>query len=995
VVGVLNRSCGPITVLFAALMLVCGLPLRAHTQTTNVRRSNAPGRVAAFSTVATETPRNIVPLAATCPNQSGILNSISVPVSHPPDIQPLSLRVITFAPAPKGGVTFQLASGDPSVVTAGDIRQSFLPQVTIPEGQTQSNAFVVFGIRVGATSLNATSLTPGFPGFSTPIGAWDVNPGSNANLSKFLDANPRLNNCRVSNSPDLSTDPNVLAACGHPVMGTVADGVSQLLMRLASGLSGTACYDIVSSSPPDQGKISASVLDTQAVGSLNYGFSFYQAPDGYGATSDSRTVQVQFAFTPNLGNGNTTKFTAKLTVIRPPLMLIHGVWADSSSWEDKSWLRDPTQDYLVFKGDYGPTHDASFATNWPKVQGYIAKALIMARDQQGYAATQADVVAHSMGGILTRLYAASPKYLRPDNFNLGDIHRFVTLDTPHGGSSFANLVIALHTQKPTAIEASVHKLVGADAFVDNGAVCDLAESSPALVALASPTNLTAQVVTATGGPAASPTGGKFFEGKFGNGDFEKELTNCEQSSFFTCIKYTYDQTTVNAFRFRQANDAIVPLCSQQGGMGGTSCPAGGTVGINFPKLLHFGAEKYTVKVSGVTNTQAVATRVFALLDGPKSGFASSIPGLASKGTGASVTVPGIGAVADAKNYTSQCVTGTPPPLKHNVLLTGQRTNESVATEPTASAAAGDSRIQVMTPTEGQVFAPGDTVSATVSIAPALKASYVSLDVYGLLGVAGTGYTGSSYQASFTIPAGVAGPLELVPQITDTGNHTILGLTTTIAVRPTTPPLTLTLSQPNDVLTSVGETEQIYPTGTYAGSIVRDLRSSASGTTYKSSNTKVITVDPEGNVKAAGFGTAVVTVANSGVQAFATFTVEDPDHPLAPQDLSSQLMMTRLGFRVDRNTGFFSQSVQWTNTLPVPVIGPLYFVVTGLPAGVTLIGAGTTQNIGPAGSPYFSLNLPDGITVQPGATISQVLQFLNPSRTRIDYTAKVFRTLASP
>jgi hypothetical protein len=106
-------------------------------------------------------------------------------------------------------------------------------------------------------------------------------------------------------------------------------------------------------------------------------------------------------------------------------------------------------------------------------------------------------------------------------------------------------------------------------------------------------------------------------------------------------------------------------------------------------------------------------------------------------------------------------------------------------------------------------------------------------------------------------------------------------------------------------------------------------------------------------------------------------------------------MQSTGFRVDRNTGFFDQSVQWTNHLRVPVIGPLYFVVTGLPAGVTLIGAGTTQNIPSAGSPYFSFNLPDGITVQPGGSVTQVLQFLNPNRTRIAYTAKVFRTLGAP
>jgi len=983
---VLGRSWGRrITFLHAALVLVCGLPSPAHAQPSKWAGSN-PHRSFAFSTGPVGLSQQAVPLVSTCPNQTGVLDSISVPVN-----MPLTLFVISFAPAPKGGITFNLSSADPTVVVAGDASNSFLAQATIPEGGTQSNPFQIFGIKVGATSISAIPTNPEFPGFSTPVGAWDVSPGSSASMSKFLDANPKVNNCRVTNSPSLSTDPNVLATCGRPVLGTVTDGVSQLLMRMVSGLGGTACYSLVSSGPPDQGTIATPVVTMQTVGSLNYGFSFYQAPDGYGDTSDSRQVQVKFSYTPNLGNGNTTNFTANLTVVRPPLMLIHGVWADSSSFPNSIWVRSPGSAYFVYKGDYGPTHDASFTTNFTKVQGYVADALILAREEGQYAATQADVVAHSMGGILTRLYVASANYIRPDNFNLGDIHRLMTLDTPYGGSNFASLIIALHTQNPKAIEASVSKLVGADAFVTNGAVCDLAENSAGLMAL-SPTPLFSQVVTATGGPPGTPTGGPFYGGKLGKANFEKELTNCEQRTFpvvGTCTKYTYDQTTVNDFRFRQANDAIVPLCSQQGGLNGSSCPAGEAPRINFTTLLHFGASKYGITVQGVTNTQDVSTLVLKLLDGPQSGFSSPLPGLLSNGTGAAVTVPGLGASQDAANFSSQCLTGTPPPMKANVMHSGQQVKKSRASD------TGDSRIQVITPANGQVFAPGDTVSATVSIAPSLEASYVSLAVYGLLGVDGSGYNGSSYEASFTIPAGMAGPLELVPQITDTAGNTILGLTTTIAVRPTTAPLSLSVSQPNDILTAVGGTDEIYVAGSYPGGLTLDLTSSASGTTYTSSNIKVLTVDTEGNVTATGFGTAVVTVANMGVRTFQIFTVENPAAPLAPQDLSSQFMMQSAGFRVDRNTGFFDQSVQWTNKLPVPVIGPLYFVVTGLPTGVTLIGAGTTQNIGPAGSPYFSFNLPDGITVQPGESISQVLQFLNPSRARIAYTAKVFRTLGAP
>ena len=988
----LNRSRGPITVLFVALLLVCVLPVRSNAQRTNaprpnVQRANAQ-RQFAFRTLPVSPPRNSVPLASSCPNQGGILDSISVPVS-----KPLELAVVSFVPAPAGGATFQLSSEDPSIVAAGDPKQSFLPEVTIPEGQTQSNPFFVFGIKVGATNLDAISKTPGFFGFSDPLGAWDLNPGDDPNATKFLDANPPTNTCRTPNTPNLSSDPSVLSTCGQPVQGAVTDGVTQLLMRMVSGLPGTACYQITSTGPPDQGTVSTDVTTTQSVGAFNDAFSFFTAPDGFNASSDNRMVQVQFTFTPNIGNGDTTMFTAPLTLVRPPVMLLHGLWSDRKAWGGDYWNRKPGSSYFTFAGDYGPTHDASFSTNEPMVQGFVSSAIQMAQ-QAGYAATQADVVAHSMGGILTRLYVASSDFMRDDNYQKGDVHRLITLDTPHGGTSFANLLVALHKTKPTQIEASVHNLVGANAQVVNGAVCDLNENSTGLQALSS-TPIDSQVITATGGPIGSFWNGV---GPLHLHSFEQELTKtqCLKRILFVCTQEqpVYDQTVVNEFRFSRANDAIVPLCSEQGGVLSTSCPAGGAAGINFPSLIHFGADVFGFSlVAGVSNSSAVATQAFGLLDGPLSGLVTSIPGLSSNGTGVPITVSGQSPPIDHANFASQCAGGGP--MKSNVVFSGPESEIAAAGLAASPAAAGDARVKITTPANGQVFAPGDTVSVTVAIAPPLQANDVSLNVAGLGSQPGTSYNGSTYQVSFSIPDTYAGTLQLSPAITDTSNNPITGVTTTIAVRPTTPPSSLTLPQASYILNAVGATERVDVVGNYPGGIQRDLTSSASGTTYKSSNPTVITVDPEGNVKAGAFGTAVVTVTNSGVQAFATFSVEDPAHPLAAQDVTATTQLIPLGFRVDRNTGFFDQTLQLTSALATPEIGPLYVVVTGLPTGVTLVSAGATQNITPLGSPYFKVLLPDGVTLPSGTILTKTMQFLNPGRTRIAYTAKVYRTSVTP
>lgn len=130
------RSRWLLTVVLTAFVLICLLPVRVPAQQlSNVKRnvqSASAQRQFALTTIPISPPMNTVALDSSCPNQTGVLTSISVPVSYP-----LELAVISeTGPAPAGGATFQLSSEDPSIVAAGDPKQSFLPEVTIPEGQT-------------------------------------------------------------------------------------------------------------------------------------------------------------------------------------------------------------------------------------------------------------------------------------------------------------------------------------------------------------------------------------------------------------------------------------------------------------------------------------------------------------------------------------------------------------------------------------------------------------------------------------------------------------------------------------------------------------------------------------------------------------------------------------------------------------------------------------------------------------------------------------------
>jgi pimeloyl-ACP methyl ester carboxylesterase len=918
------------------------------------------------------------------------LDSISVPVN-----QPLTLYVIISQPAPQGGLYFELSSEDTDIVAAGDETQAFLPEVFIPEGETVSGPFEIFGIQTGSTNLDILPEDSDYSTSSTPTTAWSVNPDPDGDpqFTVFLDANASYNDCRSEDDPaTLSSDPSVLSSCGGNVQGTVSDGVSQLLLRTVAGLAGTACYAISSTSDLDQGSISTAVAATQGGDDdddFQYAFSFYQAPAEYGDTSQSRGVDVIFSFTPSLGNGNTSTISTcsgcdlpSLTIIRPPVLLIHGIWSSKLTWNQGNWFRSGSY-YVTKTMNYQGTNASSFSVNFPAVQTAVKSGLDAVHDLgAGFAATQVDVVGHSMGGLLTRLYAESDNFERPDNFDEGDIRRLVTLDTPHFGASLANMVVSL-TKNSVVFRALGDLLsgirgLGFDVPVFNqGAVCDLAENSPALQDLADGTDLASQVITAQGGPQPPPTPRKFWA------PLEFALT-------LRVPFYVFPQNVVNDFRFLSNNDTIVPISSQLGGLAFDSDD-------DFPPDIH----------TNVEHDSSVSAQAFDLLDGLSGDFSDSLPGVPSNGLGNPLTVPGRGMALDQSDYASECRPGgplNPASDASSERLAGGSQPDNAGTTPalvsTASAPVGDPRVQIARPANNQQFAPGDTVNVTLQLTAPLTASaaFIAPEVAGLGPLLATGASGDSYKASFVIPNTFAGPLVIAPAILDSNQNPIRGVTTTIDVVPPGAPSGLILAGGNYThLPSAPASDSIDVTGIYPDGVQLNLTSSVTGTTYASSNPDVLTVDANGNVNVLASGTASVAVENGSQKAFSTFVVENSAKPLPPQDVTARVRISESGFQLNRSTGFFVQTVQLSNSTSFPIVGPLYFVLSDLPSGVTLISnsGGKTQTIPPARTPFIRLKLADGFTLQPGANVSLTLQFLDQSRTRINYTPKVFRKLGTP
>jgi len=67
------------------------------------------------------------------------------------------------------------------------------------------------------------------------------------------------------------------------------------------------------------------------------------------------------------------------------------------------------------------------------------------------------------------------------------------------------------------------------------------------------------------------------------------------------------------------------------------------------------------------------------------------------------------------------------------------------------ASPADPRVYILSPVEGQQFAPGDRVSIVAEIAPSLQATDGMVTLAGLGSLKPTGFSGTGFDASFVIP----------------------------------------------------------------------------------------------------------------------------------------------------------------------------------------------------------------------------------------------------
>jgi Leucine-rich repeat (LRR) protein/pimeloyl-ACP methyl ester carboxylesterase len=180
--------------------------------------------------------------------------------------------------------------------------------------------------------------------------------------------------------------------------------------------------------------------------------------------------------------------TFDLTPVPPPVLLVHGLNSSGATWTElKKYLL--ANNYLPSPLIATPDlpKDQAFDPTYTKVGDKIDNLLFTARSS-GVAANKVDIIGHSMGGILSRLYL--------QNYGNKKINKLITLNTPHSGSPLAN-----YLQDPS-LGGSILNVFGSvsSSFFsaipkpNSGAIIDLQIGSNAIDNLLNGTALNASVV---------------------------------------------------------------------------------------------------------------------------------------------------------------------------------------------------------------------------------------------------------------------------------------------------------------------------------------------------------------------------------------------------------------------------------------------------------------------------------------------------------------------
>ena len=295
-------------------------------------------------------------------------------------------------------------------------------------------------------------------------------------------------------------------------------------------------------------------------------------------------------------NGGAASTAKRIGVSRPGVLILHGLNDSSSTFK-------PLKEYLVNSGqfissqiltkDYSATNTSSFYANTHQNQVVRIGLFELSNNllSEGIASTKYDMVGHSMGGILERLY----------NQEVDNLHtnKLITLNTPHFGAplgnvapAFFNLMNGLSYTDPVW---NVLRNVADLMYNPNGgreAVADLAIGSDAINRLNS--NSASRL---NGIPVYAV--GTFLSDIEENDYSYSEPTQMTDEAAYLFAHVFYNDVPRKRYSYLLDNvvgDGIVSLASQRGGLSDYYCSmfSDAWKGVCWSNAFHCNSPKWSV-----------------------------------------------------------------------------------------------------------------------------------------------------------------------------------------------------------------------------------------------------------------------------------------------------------------------------------------------------------------------------------------------------------------
>ncbi|MFZ4398529.1 MAG: LamG-like jellyroll fold domain-containing protein [Bacteroidales bacterium] len=271
---------------------------------------------------------------------------------------------------------------------------------------------------------------------------------------------------------------------------SISTNIISVTVSLSDGYNGTDYTKLGRVVPATQTKVYSSeangintISATFNKTDTNYIF-WYVAPDDFVGNNTQDSIEsfrnVDATFNITYADMSTETLTTQIKIVRPPLMLVHGLGGDESTWDNFSNTafgykhKFTNHEDLRFKyvKAVNITPNASFKTNALNMTiGNINsdpntfQGIITEMRNQGYASNRVDYICHSMGGCVLRsifdnwnaMFTRTGNYTNHPfkNYEKGYVNKVIMIDVPNNGSPWADIINRYVRDLPWLVRSTI------------------------------------------------------------------------------------------------------------------------------------------------------------------------------------------------------------------------------------------------------------------------------------------------------------------------------------------------------------------------------------------------------------------------------------------------------------------------------------------------------------------------------------------------------------